>query len=152
MLVVFLIFCKILFKHQILWNLCSVDLITFTLKLPTQTLLSVALKLPVFASSGENVKHSAKREHPRVASLGKIMLSVFGRYDEKCQKLSKTSTPQSLQKYMFNPNIYPCKYLNNLNNKTITKPSMWTVNRNIALKFKLEDTQVNYHKTRIVNF
>ena len=50
-------------ERQILWCLCSVDFLTFTLKLPIQTLLSVVPILPYFARSGE-----------------------------KCQKFSKTST------------------------------------------------------------
>ena len=51
-------------ERQILWSLCSVVFHALTLKLPIRTLLSVARKLPVFTRSGE-----------------------------KCENLSKTSTP-----------------------------------------------------------
>ena len=56
-------------ERQILWSLRSVDVHTFTLQLPIQTLHSVASELQVFVSSLEN-----------------------------CQNFSKTSTPQELYK------------------------------------------------------
>ena len=56
-------------ERQILWSLCSVDFHALTLKLPIRTLFSVARKLPVFTLSGE-----------------------------KCENLSKTSTPWNRNK------------------------------------------------------
>ena len=68
-------------EPQILQSLCSVDFLTFTLKLPTQPLLSVAPKLPVYARSGE-----------------------------KCQKFSKTSTAPKCRQLLvmgrLTPNIF----------------------------------------------
>ena len=49
---------------QILRSLCSVDFLTFTLKLPIQTLLSVVPKLQVFARSGEKCQHFRKISRP----------------------------------------------------------------------------------------
>ena len=42
---VLLKFCKIFTERQILWSLCSADFLTFTLRLPIQTSLSLASKL-----------------------------------------------------------------------------------------------------------
>ena len=47
---------------QIFWSLCSVVFRTLTLKLPIQTSLSVASKLPVSLSSAENC-HKFKKEN-----------------------------------------------------------------------------------------
>ena len=54
-------------EHQILWSLCSVVFLAFTLKLPIQTLHSVTPELQVCVRSGE-----------------------------KCQKFRNTSTPLEL--------------------------------------------------------
>ena len=54
-------FCWNCTERQILWSLCSVDFHTLTLKLPIQTLHSVAPELQVFVSS---LKFSVKRAHP----------------------------------------------------------------------------------------
>ena len=51
-------------EHSILWSFCSVDFLTFTLKLAIQSLLSVAPKLQVFACSREKCQKSAKQAHP----------------------------------------------------------------------------------------
>ena len=70
-------------ERQILWSLCSVVFLTFTLRLPIQTSLSVVPELSVSLSSHEkcpnfrktstplflyvkvqNVKISGKRAHP----------------------------------------------------------------------------------------
>ena len=48
-------------ERQILWSLCSIVFHALTLKLPIQTSLSVAHKLPVFTCSGEKCEISAKR-------------------------------------------------------------------------------------------
>ena len=63
-MLVFLNFLQNFSERQILWNLWLVVL-ALTLKLPVQTSLSVAPKLPVSLRSGE-----------------------------KCKKFKKTSTPQ----------------------------------------------------------
>ena len=56
---VFLIFCKILVSAR--FCLCSVDFLTFTLKLPIQTsVLSVAPELPVSLRSTENCQKLRK--------------------------------------------------------------------------------------------
>ena len=53
-MLVLLIFLQNFSERQILWSLCSVVFRALTLKLPIQTILSVALKLPVSLSSAEN--------------------------------------------------------------------------------------------------
>ena len=60
-------------ERHILWSLCSVVFHALTLKLPIQTSLSVAPKLPVSLCSGGgggNVKISGKQAHPWLTSLG----------------------------------------------------------------------------------
>ena len=49
---------------QILWSLCSVVFHALTLKLPIQTSLSVAPKLPVYTRSGEKCKQFRKTSTP----------------------------------------------------------------------------------------
>ena len=62
-MLVFLNFCKIL---VILWSLCSVVFHALTLKLPIQTSLSVAPKLPVSLHSGENCANFSKTSTAQV--------------------------------------------------------------------------------------
>ena len=47
-------------ERQILWSLCSVVFLAFALKLPIQTSLSVAPKLPVCLHSGEKCEKFRK--------------------------------------------------------------------------------------------
>ena len=47
-----------------MWRICSVVFHALTLRLPIQTSLSVAPKLPLYTRSGENLKILAKRAHP----------------------------------------------------------------------------------------
>ena len=62
-------------ERQILWSLCLVVFLAFTLKLPIQTSLSVAPKLTVSLHSGE-----------------------------KCEKFRKTSTPLEIDTRAFRHN------------------------------------------------
>ena len=55
-------------ERQILWSLCSLDFHTLKLKLPIQTLHSVATELPVSLRSGENCQNFRKTNTPRVKS------------------------------------------------------------------------------------
>ena len=52
-------------ESQIFWSLCSVVFQALTLKLPVQTSLSLAPKLPVSLCLGEIVNISGKQAHPR---------------------------------------------------------------------------------------
>ena len=51
-------------ERQILWSLCSVVFHALTLKLPIQTSLSVAPKLPVYTHSGEKCSNFSKTSTP----------------------------------------------------------------------------------------
>ena len=51
-------------ESQILWSLCLVAFLAFTLRLPIQTSLSVAPKLPVTLRSGENCQNVSKTSTP----------------------------------------------------------------------------------------
>ena len=73
-LILLIVFTK---ERQILWRMCSVVFLAFTLKLPVQTLLSVAPKLLVCARSGENVENSAKRIHTLCFCRCKILMKNF---------------------------------------------------------------------------
>ena len=53
-------------EPQILWSLCSLVFYALTLKLPIQTSLSVAPKLPVCLSSTENCHKFKKTSTPQV--------------------------------------------------------------------------------------
>ena len=61
-------------EHQILWSLCSVVFHALTLKLPIQTSLSVAPKLPVSLSSGEKSEKFMKTSTTQGVALGKHAL------------------------------------------------------------------------------
>ena len=56
-------------ERQILWSLCSVVFLAFTLRLPKQLSLSVAPKLPVFLRSGEIYGEFSKTNTPCVLSI-----------------------------------------------------------------------------------
>ena len=56
-------------KHQILWSLCSVVFHALTLESSIQISLSAAPKLQFCVRSGESVKNSGKRAHPRSHTL-----------------------------------------------------------------------------------
>ena len=56
-LLVLLIFCKIL-EHQIMWSLCSVVFLAFTLKLTIQTLLC-AVPTPHFSDAPHNFRKTS---------------------------------------------------------------------------------------------
>ena len=60
----FPLFYQIFSERQILWSLYSVVFHAFTLKLPIQTSLSVAPKLPVFAHLSEKCKTFSKTSTP----------------------------------------------------------------------------------------
>ena len=51
-------------ERQILWSLCSVVFLAFTLRFPIQISLSVAPKLPVSLSSTENCHKFMKTSTP----------------------------------------------------------------------------------------
>ena len=56
-------------ERQILWSLCSVVFRALTSKLPNQTSLSVAPKLPVSLSSAENCHKFRKTSTPQVVGM-----------------------------------------------------------------------------------
>ena len=58
-------------ERQILWSLCSVVFHALTLKLPIQTSLSVAPKIPVSLSSAENCHKFRKTSTPQAAEQAK---------------------------------------------------------------------------------
>ena len=52
-------------ERQILWSFCSIVFLAVALKLPIQTLLSVAPKLPLCLRSGEKCENFRKTSTPR---------------------------------------------------------------------------------------
>ena len=62
--------------HQILWILCSVDFLTFTLKLTIQTLLSVVHEFQVLHVQVKTVKYLAKRAHPCSTTVKNLVKDI----------------------------------------------------------------------------
>ena len=72
-------FLEIFRERQILWKMCSVVFLPFTLKLPIQTLLSVAPKLPARAHSGKKCEHFSKTSTPQIIlqAFVKLFLKIL---------------------------------------------------------------------------
>ena len=62
-------------ESQILWSLCSVIFNPLTLKLPIQTSLSVAPKLPAFLRASEQSETFMKTSTPQHHVILKVSLS-----------------------------------------------------------------------------
>ena len=74
-------------ERHILWSLCSVVFHALTLKLPIQTSLSVAPKLPVYSCSGEKCENFSKTSSPTTLKVH-LLWKVASKLSREVQGLS----------------------------------------------------------------